>query len=118
VRPGLEADALPMFASAGSDRTVRLWQPTIGRMMKIRRLPAAVLSVAWSEDGKQLLAGCADGTIRVIDPDSLEVIAEEKLMEGWITTLAVNGREALIGGEKGRLVRYSLPRQGGSSNRQ
>ena len=34
LRP--DASGLPMIVSAGDDRTVRFWQPTIGRMVKIR----------------------------------------------------------------------------------
>jgi WD40 repeat protein len=80
--------------------------------MKFKSLPAAVLSVAWRTDGKQLIAGCADGRVRIIDPDSLDVLADPKLLDGWVYTLAVpaRGREVLAGGEKGRLARAALPR--------
>ncbi len=41
VRPGEAKEAPPLLASASDDRTVRLWQPTIGRMVRFARLPSA-----------------------------------------------------------------------------
>ena len=38
---------LPMVASAAGDRTIRLWQPTIGRMVRYVRLDAEPLNIAW-----------------------------------------------------------------------
>jgi WD40 repeat protein len=32
---------LPMLASAAGDRSVRIWQPTIGRMIRYARLESA-----------------------------------------------------------------------------
>lgn len=112
LRPGTPEGAQPVVATASSDRTLRLWQPAIGRMMKIKRLPSVPLSVAWSPNGSRLLAACADGRVRVIDPDTLELLAEEKAIEGWAHALAVPpaGRAVLIGGENGRLSRMTLPR--------
>jgi WD40 repeat protein len=76
VRPGTPADAPPVVASVGDDRTVRLWQPTIGRLVRFARLPAKPLAVAWSPAGDRLVVGCADGRLRALDPDTLEVTAE------------------------------------------
>ena len=47
VRPGSPANAPPMVATVGSDRTCRLWQPTIGRMVRLARLPSPPLAVSW-----------------------------------------------------------------------
>ena len=41
VRPAQAEGTLPMIASIGADRTLRLWQPTIGRMVRLARLESA-----------------------------------------------------------------------------
>ena len=48
VRPG--ESGLPMVASAAADRTIRFWQPTIGRMVRYVRLDAEPLDIAWLDD--------------------------------------------------------------------
>ena len=40
LAPRPRGEGLPMIASAAADRTVRLWQPTIGRLVRFARLPA------------------------------------------------------------------------------
>lgn len=109
ARPGLPAEALPIFASAGTDRTIRLCQPTLGRMMKFKRLPTVPLCLCWSPDGKQLLAGCADGRVVTIDPDSLDTLAEIKVIEGPVHCLAVKGNARIAAGEKGQIKRVDGP---------
>lgn len=112
VRPSAGDEAPPVFASASADRTVRLWQPTTGRMVRFARLPSAPLCLAWTGDGTRLFAGCADGRLRGIDPDTAEVRIDEPGLEGRPHALAVppRGDAVLLGGENGRLKRLTLPR--------
>src|SRR5262245_39436120 len=107
LRPGQKREAPPIVASGGADRTVRLWQPTIGRMMRFKRLPASVLTVAWTADGGRLLVGDTDGKLRILDPDSLDILHEQQAVTGWLYTLAVpsKGSSILVGGEKGQVMR-------------
>jgi WD40 repeat protein len=109
VRPG--EHPLPMVASASADRTVRLWQPTIGRMVRFARLPEEPLDIAWTPDGSKLLAACTDGRLRVIDPDTVEVVRDIPAIDGWAYTVVAvpDGESALIGGSRGQLEAIPLP---------
>ena len=61
-------------ASGGDDKTVRVWQPGIGRMVRIvRRHEGSVLALAYAPDGKRLFSAGADGFIRAIDADSDQI---------------------------------------------
>ena len=61
-----------MVASASLDKTIRLWQPSIGRLVRFARLPARPVDIAWSSNGSQLFAACESGRIYLIDPDTVE----------------------------------------------
>jgi WD40 repeat protein len=102
-RPAVD-DGLPVFVSIGEDRTVRLWQPTIGRMMRFARLKNAVpLSAQWQANGSSIVVGCDDGHVRLIDPDSTEVVAEWPVNVGWCYCLAVHPKtnQVVVGGPDG-----------------
>ena len=105
LRP--DESALPMVISAGDDRTVRFWQPTIGRMVKFARLKAAPLDVAWLNTGSKVVAACADGAIRLVDPDSVEVTDEIPALNGWVYSLAVHPTDGsiVVGGTNGKVLR-------------
>jgi WD40 repeat protein len=104
-RPSADPAALPMIASVGEDRTVRFWQPTIGRLVRWAKLPSAGLDAAWSPDGAALYVSCRDGHLRRIDPDTVEVLEDRPVLDGWAYTLAVHpeGRQILVGGQGGNL---------------
>lgn len=97
---------LPMVASAAADRTIRFWQPTIGRMVRYVRLASEPLNLAWLDDSR-ILASCADGNVRIIDADQVQVIDTLPAINGWAYALATHPEnDAIIaGGSGGRLVR-------------
>ncbi|HUP82205.1 MAG TPA: hypothetical protein VM260_26870 [Pirellula sp.] len=104
VRPG-DWPGPPALASIGLDHTVRLWQPTIGRLMRFARLSSPALDVGWLHDGSLIMAACKDGKLRVIDPDSMEVLEEIPAIEGiaYCLTVLPNGKVA-VGGQFGQLT--------------
>ncbi len=87
---------LPMIASASDDRTLRFWQPTIGRMVKFAKLPAKPLCLAWVPDGSQVVAGCTDGHVYFVDPDTVEVTQHIAVADGWIYALAIDPHSGAV----------------------
>jgi len=108
VRPNQQG--LPMIASASADRTVRFWQPTIGRFVRYVLLPAEPLSIAWTPDGSRVVAGCIDGHLRVINADDVTVTADRHVIDGWAYEVAVapNG-EIAIAGADGKVQHVAKP---------
>jgi WD40 repeat protein len=111
VRPQPRGSETPMIATLSSDRTVRLWQPTIGRLVRFARLEAVPLSVVWSGDGSVILVSCGDGHVRVIDPDSVQVLHDLPALGDWAYSVAVHPEsgELLVGGPGGQLKRLTAP---------
>jgi WD40 repeat protein len=110
VRPRTEDEiaknAAAVLASAGDDRTVRFWQPAIGRQIRFARLPSPALAIDWEPSGQWLLAACADGKLRVVDYRTVEIAREIPAIEGWAYAIAAHpdGERALVAGEGGQVV--------------
>ncbi|MDG1892579.1 MAG: WD40 repeat domain-containing protein [Verrucomicrobiota bacterium] len=98
---------LPMIASASQDRTIRFWQPTIGRMMRYIRLKSEPLNITWTNDGGRILASCVDGHVRVIDSFALTVTQDLPAIDGWAYAMAIhpNDQSVVIGGMNGQIRR-------------
>lgn len=103
------SDGPSMVASVSDDRTVRLWQPALGRMVRFVELSSAPLAVSWLRDGSRIVLVCADGQVRLIDPDNAEISQELPGINGWAYSLAVHpgGDGLLVGGSGGSLVRIA-----------
>jgi len=106
VRPSQAG--LVMLASASDDRTVRLWQPTIGRMVRFARLPSKPLDICWFADGSGLVAGCEDGRLYVVDAETIQITDKRQVLaEGWVYSVSAHPRErsVVVGGSQGRIVK-------------
>ena len=105
VRPATEG--LPMVASISRDHTVRLWQPTIGRMVRFARLESPPLAVAWLPDGSLVAVTSADGAVRLVDPDTAKVVRKRPALDGWAYSLAAHPKDEslAVGGRNGALKR-------------
>ena len=105
----------PIVASSSEDQTVRLWQPTIGRLIRFTKLEATPLKIAWlaNQDRDQinlLIAACSDGTIQIIDPQTATVIKqiETDLKRIFSLTLHPSDDSAAVGGDRGQIIRINL----------
>jgi WD40 repeat protein len=100
-------EGLPMVASISEDRTVRLWQPTIGRMVRFAQLRSTPLSVAWTVDGSRVVVAGDDGKVVWIDPDTVEIERTEAVFAGWARVVAVHPGDGSIavGGPEGQVKR-------------
>jgi WD40 repeat protein len=105
VRPAGSTDEAPIVASASDDRTVRIWQPTIGRLMRFARLPSAPRAVIWSEGGDRLMVGCNDGHLRVLDFETVKIAGDLPGLDGYVYSLVPDrtANRILLAGENGLL---------------
>jgi len=111
VRPQTDGDGSPPFlVSISSDRTVRFWQPTIGRLVRFARLPVQPLAVVWSPDGRYAIVSGADGRVRLIDPDTAQIDRDLPGIPGraWCLTVDPEGASVVVAGERGQSVRVLL----------
>ena len=96
-------DGPPVLASISEDRTLRLWQPTIGRLMRFTKLSSPPRTLHWLPSGKYLVVGCNDGKVRVVDFEELRIVDEQEAYVGRIHSLCIHPTDpfAIVGGEKG-----------------
>lgn len=103
-------NGLPLIATAASDRTIRFWQPTIGRMVRFVRLEAEPLKIAWTNDAERVVAVCADGRLRIVDPVQVKVVREVPVFDGWAYAVAVHPSDGsvAVGGPNCQIKRVDL----------
>jgi WD40 repeat protein len=103
----------PCFCASGSDdRTVRVWQPEIGRMVRIiRQHKGSVFAVAFTQDGKNLFSAGKEGVIRCFDADSDALLSQWTAHSDWIYALAASpdGTKLASGDWSGKVNLHEIP---------
>jgi WD40 repeat protein len=109
-KPAGGAGSAPATAASGSeDRTVRIWQPGIGRMVRIvRGFEGPVLSLVYSRGGERIFCADDTGTISAVDAGSDQVLYSWKAHPGWIYRLALSpdGATLASGDWSGKVRRW------------
>lgn len=110
LRPGKHPAA--WVASAGGDKTIRFWQPALGRMVRFARLPVEPLALVWLPDGSQVAATGTDGNVYRVDAETAEVAAPQAALSSWAYALAAAPQDPtlVVGGEEGKIVLVRLAR--------
>lgn len=92
-----------VLASVSDDRTIRLWQPSIGRLMRFAKLSSPLRALVWLPSGEYLIVGCNDETVRFLDFDELKIVKEIPGEVGRIHAVCLHPKEAklLVGGARG-----------------
>lgn len=100
-------------ATISEDRTVRMWQPSIGRLMRFAKLASIPRALAWSTVGDRIYVGCNDGRVHELDPDSMEILHQFDGLDGRIHEIAIDptGDRILVVGETGFRIHSLQPKQ-------
>lgn len=88
--------------SIGEDKTVRLWQPEIGRLIRFQRLPSVPVTGAWDGNSNTIVVGCENGTLYRLESDSLKILAAIETGVGRIQSVAIEptARQVVVSGQK------------------
>jgi WD40 repeat protein len=107
ARPG--DHAIPYLASTSVDKTVRFWQPSIGRLVRFARLPVEPTSLAWNRDGQRIAVGCTDGKLRIIHPNNVEIEQTLDAVEGWVFEVAASADGSFAVGGTAGVIKRVIP---------
>ena len=94
---------------------IRVWQPEVGRMVRIvRKHDGPVTALAYARGGTVLLSAGAEGVVRVIDADGDQVLFQWKASDDWIYGLAVSpdGKAVATGDWAGAVRVWDLGEHG------
>ncbi len=99
-----------LLATIGADRTVRFWQPNIGRMVRLARLDSRPTAAVWSANGEVIHIACWDGRVRSVRAEDAELLREAKAIDGvaYAIAMAPDG-DVVVAGSAGQLTRLRVP---------
>ncbi len=72
LQPARPTGVAALLASIGEDRTVRIWQPATGRLMRFAKITDPPTTVAWTSDGAQIVVGTRSGQCIIVNPATAE----------------------------------------------
>ncbi len=102
VAPDVSNPRTRLIVSVGQDKTVRFWQPAIGRLVRFARLDSIPLSVEWDHQSRYVVVGCEDGQVLVVDSQTAKIHHSQAVLPGPIYCIARHPKENrfAIGGFK------------------
>jgi WD40 repeat protein len=114
IRP--RGDSGPVECASGSeDGTVRIWQPVIGRMVRIiRGHGGPVFALAYTPAGTALFSAGKEALLRQLDIDSDQIITQQPANSDVIYSLAIspNGSKLATGDWSGKVKLWNLTENG------
>lgn len=107
ARPG-DGAGPAVIASVSDDGTARFWQPETGRLVRFARAPDRLLALAWTADGRLVVAG-RDGRLDMVDADTAQIVAGPPIGVSRLTAVVAlpDGRVA-VGDARGVVVVRSI----------
>jgi WD40 repeat protein len=104
-------DSLAVLASIGDDRTVRIWQPTTGRLVRFAKLSDTPCQIAWSSTGQQLYVGCKNGTVFVFASETLKIEKEWKATTDRLDTFCLSRNDqGMVVAQRDQLYQFDFPK--------
>ena len=96
------------MASAGSDRTVRIWDvPTGEELLRLRGHTGMVYSLAWHPEGRHLLRTSYDGSAKVWDAvHDLESLTLGPAHGARYVDWTADGKQLMLAGDWGTLLAH------------
>ncbi|MBI2804693.1 MAG: protein kinase [Planctomycetes bacterium] len=113
IRGCLDSDGRQFCLAMKGERAIHLrkWDKPEVDVSVLEPHDEAVLAMAFSPDGKRLLSGAMDKTVRLWDILTGKVIAKSTDHDGWVTCVAFtpDGRYAISGSKDKTLRKWKLP---------
>ena len=97
------ADGLPLLASISQDRTLRFWQPSIGRLVRFHRLEEEPTALAWRPHSTTVVVATKSGEILKVDSQTLTQTSLAELKNIWLHDWAISpdGNHVVVASNNG-----------------
>ena len=110
LQPAGPSGAVPLLASIGDDRTVRIWQPASGRLMRFAKLTEPPTAVAWTSDGASIVVGSRSGQCVIVDPATAEFHIIKQASSPLISLAADRKTDRIFAGDQSGTVASAATR--------
>lgn len=102
-----------LLATAGSDRTVRLWDPKVGLCETLRLGPGVAETLAFSPDGRRLVCGDSERAVRVWDlsPTHLRAVFVEQPDMVTVAAFSPGGDAVAISASRNDVTSLDVARE-------